>query len=146
MRFEARKDKQMIIPVVIGLLFGLFAVTLSVIDIFSRPFNQEAFILMGSLGFFILTLIFIMDAIRRVYYELQEEALFIRFGIFKQTIQYEEITEVKESRSWLSSLAWTFDRVAIYKNGKLSVLIGPLEKARFLKEIERKINPPSIDF
>lgn len=146
MRFEARKDKQMIIPVVIGLLFGLFAITLSVIDIFSRPFNQEAFILLGSLGFFILTLLFIMDAMRRVYYELQEEALFIRFGIFKQTIQYEDITEVKESRSFLSSFAWTFDRIAIYKNGKLSVLIGPLEKARFLKEIERKINPPSIDF
>jgi hypothetical protein len=146
MRFEARKDKQMIIPVVIGLLFGLFAITLSVIDIFSRPFNQEAFILLGSLGFFILTLLFIMDAMRRVYYELQEEALFIRFGIFKQTIEYEAITEVKESRSFLSSFAWTFDRIAIYKSGKLSVLIGPLEKARFLKEIERKINPLSIDF
>jgi UDP-N-acetylmuramyl pentapeptide phosphotransferase/UDP-N-acetylglucosamine-1-phosphate transferase len=146
MRFEARKDKGVVIPLMGAMLIGLAAVIVSVFDVFSRPTNEETYIVLGSLGLFVLTLIFILDSLRRTYYELQEEALFIRFGLFKQTIRYEDITEFKESRSWLSSLAWTFDRVAIYKNGKLFVLVGPQDKALFLRELGRKINPPSIDF
>lgn len=146
MRFEARKDKGIIYPLMAAMLFGLAAVILSVIDILNRDYNEETIIIIASLGIFILTFVFIIDSLKRTYYELRPDHLFIRFGIFTQTILYDTITDFKESRSWLSSLAWTFDRIAIYKNGKLSVLVGPLDKAGFMRELRRKINPPSIDF
>jgi len=146
MRFEARKDKKVIIPLMAGMLIGLAAVILAVIDVIERDYNEETVIIIASLGIFSLTFVFIIDSLKRTYYELRSDSLFIRFGIFTQTIPYETITDFKESRSWLSSLAWTFDRIAIYKNGKLSVLVGPLDKAGFMRELGRKINPPSIDF
>jgi len=146
MRFEARKDKKVIIPLMLGMLIGFIAIILAVIDVIERDYNEETVVIIVSLGIFILAFLFIIDSLRRTYYELKEEALFIRFGVFTQTIPYETITEFKESRSWLSSLAWTFDRIAIYKNGQLSVLVGPLDKAGFMRELGRKINPPSIDF
>ena len=146
MRFEARKDKGLIIPVIGVMLFGLFAIALSLFDLLSQDLTQEAWIIIGSLSLFLATIVLIFGSIKNTYYELREEALFIRFGLIHQTIDYKDITEVKESKSWLSSLAWTFDRIAIYKKGRLSVLIGPLEKEQFIKEINRKINPPSIDF
>jgi hypothetical protein len=146
MRFEARKDKGIIYPLMAAMLFGLAAIILSVIDILNRDYNEETIIIIASLGIFILTFVFIIDSLKRTYYELRPNSLFIRFGVFTQTIPYDTITDFKESRSWLSSLAWTFDRIAIYKNGKLSVLVGPLDKAGFMRELGRKINPPSIDF
>ena len=146
MRFEAKKDKRLLIPLFILMGFGLLAISLSLVDLFSRPLDNEAFIIIGSLGFFFVVMGLLIQALSSTYYELQEDALFIRFGVIKQTIKYVDITEVKEKRSWLSSLAWTFDRIAIYKNNRLSVLIGPVDKALFLREIKRKITPPSIDF
>ena len=146
MRFEAKKDKRLIIPVFAVMLFGLGAIALSLVDILSQDLTQEAWIVIGSLSLFLAALVFIFSSIKNTYYELREDALYIKFGLIQQTIFYQDITEVKESKSWLSSLAWTFDRIAIYKKGRLSVLIGPVEKERFIKEIHRKINPPSIDF
>lgn len=146
MRFEAKKDKKLIIPMLAAIAFGLVAMILSVINIFQAGLTQESAIVIAAMSLFAIALVFLLDAMQRTYYELQDTMLFIRFGWITQKIPYQEITQVKESKSWLSSLAWTFDRIAIYKKGRLSVLIGPVEKERFIKEIHRKINPPSIDF
>ncbi len=146
MRFEAKKDPLLVWPLLILMSGGLVLVLMSLNQTLAQGSAPEQAIILGTAALFGLSFLFIIDALRRTYYELREDHLYIRFGILQSKVAYQDITEFKESKLLFSSLAWTFDRIAIYKKGRLNVLVGPVEKAAFLKALEKKITPPTIDF
>lgn len=71
------------------------------------------------------------------HYTFEEEALGIRSGPFRWTIPYSDISDVKPSRSVLSSPALSLDRLRIEYAGK-SILISPVDRASFVQELERR--------
>lgn len=71
------------------------------------------------------------------FYRFEEESLLVCTGPLRWHIRYDSITKVKPSRSILSSAALSFDRLAIYKNGRLDSLISPKEKREFLLELQQ---------
>ena len=146
MRFEAKKDKLLVGPLLVLMSGGVVLVLMSLNQTLDQGSSAEQAIILGTAGVFVVSFLIILDALRRTYYELKEDHLYIRFGIFQSRVFYQDITEFKESKLLFSSLAWTFDRVAIYKKGRLNVLVGPVEKAAFLHALEKKITPPTIDF
>jgi len=93
-------------------------------------------IIFGILPFGILIAIYI-GLVFPLRYELREELLLVRSGLMRIRIPYNEIVEVLPSRSLLSSPAFSIDRLKITRN-KGSVLISPLEKETFLRELAVK--------
>jgi membrane protein YdbS with pleckstrin-like domain len=71
------------------------------------------------------------------HYTLEEQALKIRGGPFRWTIPYRDITDVKPSRSPLSSPALSLDRLRIEYGGK-SIMISPVDRASFIQELDSR--------
>lgn len=67
-----------------------------------------------------------------VCYELEDEALLIRFGLVRSRIRYAAIRRVVPSRSILSSPALSMDRLHVDAGSSLGPLISPRDKAGFL--------------
>ena len=74
-----------------------------------------------------------------IKYELREDELLIRFGVFKQRVKYAEIKTIKESRCMLASLAPSVDRVEITYAKWGLVYVSPKEKAEFMKELQSRL-------
>ena len=73
---------------------------------------------------------------RTTVYVIDGESLSIKSGPFSWNISLSDINAVKESRSLLSSPAFSLDRLAIdYGNGR-SILVSPLDKAGFIEALE----------
>lgn len=74
-------------------------------------------------------------------YQVHNNRLIIRFGfIFKQVIEINEITAIKETNNPLSSPASSLDRLEIKHGKRGMVLISPKEKLEFIETIQ-SINP-----
>jgi len=68
-------------------------------------------------------------------YEITEDALIIYGGVFKVNIRKSDITSIRESRSIISSPAFSLDRLEIqYEAGKM-ILISPKNRAEFLENL-----------
>ena len=67
-----------------------------------------------------------------LYYELEDQALLIRFGLVRSRVPYAEIKRVVPSRSMLSSPALSLDRLHVDAGNPLGPLISPKDKSAFL--------------
>ncbi|MBT9556930.1 MAG: PH domain-containing protein [Myxococcales bacterium] len=67
-----------------------------------------------------------------LYYELTDDALVIRFGLFRSKIPYESIRQVVPTRNPLSSPALSLDRLHIDTGNPLGPNISPAERSAFL--------------
>jgi len=68
-------------------------------------------------------------------YEISDGELKIRCGPFRQTIPLQEISEIKKTRSPLSSPACSLDRMEIKYGKSKRVMISPADKENFIKTI-----------
>lgn len=69
------------------------------------------------------------------HYQIANDNLHIKSGPFSWDVPVSEIQAVKPSRSLMSSPALSIDRLELrYSNGR-SILVSPLEKAKFLEAI-----------
>jgi hypothetical protein len=71
------------------------------------------------------------------YYQLQGDELVARCGPFTWRIPLGEVTAIRESNSVRSGPALSMDRVEIVYGGGRSLLISPVDKARFIATLER---------
>lgn len=69
------------------------------------------------------------------YYRVSAGSLEVRSGPFRWTIPLNEITEVRKSRSALSSPALSLDRMEVKYGGSRSILLSPRDRGGFLKAI-----------
>lgn len=67
-----------------------------------------------------------------LYYELADDALVIRFGVFRSRIPYDSIRQVLPTRNPLSSPALSLDRLHIDTGNPLGPNISPAERSAFL--------------
>jgi hypothetical protein len=67
-----------------------------------------------------------------------EKELKIYSGPFRQTIPFQEIKEIKRTRSPLSSPACSLDRMEIKYGKSKRVMISPADKENFIKMIMEK--------
>ncbi len=88
----------------------------------------------------LLTLWLILDLLLCTRYTIDGTTLKIRCSIVRESCHIGSISEIKESRTWLSSPALSLDRIQI-KYGKYgTIVISPLEKEKFIAEL-CAINP-----
>ena len=74
-------------------------------------------------------------------YEVNENNLYIRFGLFNfQKIPIEKIRKIIETNNILSAPAFSLDRLEIFYNKFDSVLISPKNKTAFIVHL-KKLNP-----
>lgn len=71
-----------------------------------------------------------------VAYELDDEALVIRFGLIRIRIRYDRIRDVRPTRSLLASPALSLDRLAVDRGGGLPVTISPADPSGFLADLD----------
>ena len=91
---------------------------------------------MGS-GLFLVALYALL--VWPVNYTLTEDKLVIRFGVVRFRIPYATISEVKPTRSILSSPALSLDRLFIDHTGKTGfAMISPADKESFLTELAER--------
>jgi hypothetical protein len=69
------------------------------------------------------------------YYRVSAGSLEVRSGPFRWTIPLNEITEVRKSRSALSSPALSLDRMEVKYGRGRSILLSPRDRGGFLKAI-----------
>lgn len=69
------------------------------------------------------------------YYRVSAGSLEVRSGPFRWTIPLNEITEVRKSRSALSSPALSLDRIEVKYGRGRSILLSPRDRGGFLKAI-----------
>jgi membrane protein YdbS with pleckstrin-like domain len=75
------------------------------------------------------------------YYRLDKEELYVRCWLLSVHIPYDRITEIKETKNPLASLALSLDRLEIqWKTGTWSdtVLISPKNKQEFIGLLAKK--------
>lgn len=75
-----------------------------------------------------------------MYYELEADALLIRFGLVRTRIPYSAIKAVSPTRSPLSSPALSLDRLHVDcdRNFGHGVNISPKDKQKFLEELAKR--------
>jgi hypothetical protein len=69
------------------------------------------------------------------YYRVSAGSLEVRSGPFRWSIPLNEITEVRKSRSVLSSPALSLDRMEVKYGRGRSILLSPRDRGGFLKAI-----------
>lgn len=143
MKFAVKKDRFITYLISISLSLGL---VLTLIPLLVRPVQDVWLSTLLTAG--IITLIgwFLKRVYTHSYYALEADHLVIQFGPIHQEVAYRDITQVKPTRNLLAGLALSLDRVAIYKKGRLNQLISPVDKARFIEALKKRIDSPaSVD-
>jgi uncharacterized membrane protein YdbT with pleckstrin-like domain len=83
-----------------------------------------------------LTAAFILWLYLATKYVITDETLIIHGGVIKVNIPLQEITSVTDSRSVMSSPAFSLDRLEIKYGADKMILISPKDKARFLADLD----------
>lgn len=73
------------------------------------------------------------------YYVLEKEHLFVHSGPIRRTIPLDSIRSVRPSRNPLSSPALSMDRLEIAYGRNKYVLISPLDRDEFLRQLEARL-------
>jgi len=87
--------------------------------------------------------LFIVYLFSTTYYIINQAThfLLIKSGfLVNLPIDIHQITEIKTSKSWISSPALSLDRIEILYNTYDSVIISPKNKSQFIQEL-KQINP-----
>jgi len=87
----------------------------------------------------VITFTLILAASFPLYYELTEQDLVIRSGLFRWKVPLDGIEEIRPTRSILSAPALSLDRLLIRfrsrKGGFGAAMISPRDQAGFLREV-----------
>ena len=131
MRFEVKKDLWVVLLMYLPIAISIFVVGLSKgIEIL------YVILIMLPLDLVILWILY------GSFYELRENELYIRIGPFRQHIPYDKIHSIEKTKTVLSSMAMSVDRVEIARNDKGRLLgvtqISPQDKERFILEISKR--------
>ena len=78
-------------------------------------------------------------------YALSPDALKIRSGVIRTSIPYQEIDQVRASRSWLSAPALSLDRLQITYGSSRTTLVSPRDQAAFLQDLSAQVPGLRID-
>ena len=70
-----------------------------------------------------------------IRYELEADALVIRFGLMRSRVPYAQIRAVRRTRNPLSSPALSLDRLHVDAGSSLGPNISPADKAAFLSAL-----------
>ena len=117
-------------------LLGLIILAVIVLMIFSvviTPYGQLYLAAAGS-----LVIAFLLWLWFGTYYELREEFLYCRSGIFTEKIPYDRITSLRLCRNHLSSMAVGDDRIEItHGKSKIAGLtyISPTDRQEFYEKL-----------
>lgn len=72
-----------------------------------------------------------------VSYEVDAQALVVRFGLVRSRVPLAEITKVAPSRNPLASPALSLDRIRLDRRGGSFVLVSPANRTGFADAIKR---------
>lgn len=83
-----------------------------------------------------ITTFFLVHTFRNTFYIIKDKTLIIHCGIlYHSEIPIDSISKISETRNPLSSPAASLDRLDILYNKKTHVLISPLHKKEFIRDI-----------
>lgn len=77
-------------------------------------------------------------------YTIAPDALEVRSGVIRTPIPYQEIRQVRPSRSWLSAPALSLDRLEITYGSSSTTLVSPRDRAAFLRDLSAHV--PGLRF
>ena len=72
------------------------------------------------------------------YYELEDDALLVRFGLVRLRIPYTDMTLVEPTRNIISSPALSLDRLHVHSKTDLGAIISPKDKRAFLDALVQR--------
>jgi len=128
-RFESKKDRWIVFVLwgaVIVILFTSFKLLTDsgvTTNLLLQPVN-------------LLTIYICLSVLYQTYYIINGEYLILRSGPIVKRIRIDDITAIKETKDMLSSPALSIDRLKIiYKQSKVGIMVSPLEKELFLREL-----------
>jgi len=144
MKYELKKDKSMLIMILIPLLI---APLITFLALASEPQSFTSIDFLITIFIYISLFYLIYGFYQKSYYLLDEDQLIVKFGIIKMKLAYDQITDIKKVSNWWSSVALSKDKIGIYKNGRLWNYLGPLDEEGFIKALKQKVKSLNfIDF
>ena len=144
MKYELKKDKSMLIMILIPLLI---APLITLLALASEPQAFTSIDFLITIFTYIALFYLIYGFYQKSYYLLEEDQLIVKFGIIKMKLAYDQITDIKKVSHWWSSVALSKDKIGIYKNGRLWNYLGPLDEEGFIKALKQKVKSLNlIDF
>ena len=140
MKFKSKIDWWFHLIVFILFFVPLFKLVL-VFIFFSQDDNFIFYIILGG-SLILVSLVFILPMYFFTFYILDDKQLKVRSGLCcNKNIPYENITKVFETREPWSSPSLSLDRIEIqYSTGLGVVLISPINKQEFLRELDKRRN------
>jgi hypothetical protein len=130
MKFEVKKDLWIILLMYLPILLSLLLVVMI----------RDVEIIFAVLILLPIDMV-ILWILYGSYYELRQTELYLKLGPFRQRIPYDKIKSVEPTKTILSSMALSVDRIEITRNDKGKLLgitqISPLEKERFMLELKK---------
>lgn len=127
-------------PRLVGMVLGALVLPWILIanDARSQPVPREMWWTIAGVTLFILTLLRVTAW--PVRYVIDDEVLVVRSGFITYRIVLGSIVRVEPSRSWLSSPAWSLDRLRIvFRAGRgleTALMISPKDKDAFIASLE----------
>ncbi len=88
----------------------------------------------------ILVTWFVLDTLFCTRYTIDGEKLKVRCSIIRKSCRIDAITEIRKTRTWLSSPAPSLDRIQIRYGKYDMMIISPLEKEKFIAHL-CELNP-----
>ena len=144
MKYELKKDKSMLIMILIPLLI---APLITLLALASEPQAFTSIDFLITIFTYIALFYLIYGFYQKSYYLLEEDQLIVKFGIIKMKLAYDQITDIKKVSHWWSSVALSKDKIGIYKNGRLWNYLGPKDEEGFIKALKQKVKSLNlIDF
>jgi hypothetical protein len=91
-------------------------------------------------GLVVLSLAVVLPAwtVRSTHYTLTDDALLVRSGLLSWCIKLHDITQILPTRAARSSPALSLDRLRIEYDRGRSLMISPLEQAKFLRDFSAR--------
>ncbi len=131
--FESKRDAWIVALIWVGALMCVFAASEQFDSAASLALRATMLILFGAAAAFMLWVLYAID------YTVTSEHLLIRCGPLRYRLPLAQIDSVQPSRNPLSSPAASLDRLLIkWNNERKRILISPLEKGEFLRELDRR--------
>ena len=126
MRFQTKFDSWLVLVLAVGAVITLGMPWMApasprILDFLAWPI--WAFVLLATLP---------------QYYEVRPDGLFIRQGIRKVLIAYDNLVEVAPQTDSRSAGVYSLDRVQVITRGQGEFVIAPRDQAHFFEELARQ--------
>ena len=133
-KYKSKVDWWLHLTFIIMLILNIWLI----VDFIISP----SFVMGISGGVILICNIFTLPWWLNSYYFLEEEQLLINIGYIKVRIPYKSVESIQETRIPWASMALSLDRIEIKykkKNFAETVLISPVRKQEFLKELNQRV-------